>query len=203
MGVTLVKADGTIVAGNEVFENCEGSGQLNLYNSLQLALIPYFVSWEAANPLFIRYACIKGYMLTEVTAHAPLALSRFEGYPSRYNLGGWRWLQANRAMGAPRYIDTMQWADNLTMKIWVAPTGFPNVTFPGASIPVPIPFSDITPLRTSPVSGQEGYSGHVAADGFSFFLTEGVEMTFAFEWYAEFREFARSGVPLGVYLLNI
>lgn len=204
MPATGVGQNGFYVVGYELWDGLTGDGQLSIYSNIQSSLLPYMQAAEniAPNPPSYMAAMVKGFMTVNITNYNPLYLSKFEGYPSRFNFGGWRYLQSNRALGNPRYIDSIQWGDNLTMKMFITKEGSPNFAFPPLNPKVPFTFSLIQSLGWAG-RGLDPYSGHTPGDYFSFFLNSEVEASFAFEWFAEILTFRQSTYPDGVYLVNI
>lgn len=201
MAIAAINVTNTIASGYALFEGLTGSGQLNIYERIQEDLaIPF-----AARSIGILepkpFATIKGYMISLVTEYEPLALSKFEGYPARFNFGSYRYLQNNRAMGSPRYIDTIQWGDILTQSFFVLGDEDPASSFPPSGLLLPTIYSLMVPLSSYSVNYSVSLD-HVASDGFAFSLNSGVEMSFAFLWSANIQVYSQVPFPT-IYFLNI
>lgn len=180
MTVTKVMPGNVALAGVEVFTDLEEEGQLNIYDSLQTSLTPFAGDGVTTNTLGFR---VEWHTRIQVIYFDPILLSLRQGYPPRYDFGGFRYLYGSSCLPL-EFVDTINWMSAYRNSLIVVPGVDPNSGFQ-EDPPISLDTYDLVASQISnyPLGSPLEVAGLPATE-FAWFFKPGVRCTLNVSFFA-------------------
>lgn len=190
MTVYAVSANGLVTAGVCVFTNLEEEGEENLYSAIAADLEPYNFEGEDNVTLAWKVVFRVEGMMNVLDYENIYSL---EGYPSRYRLGQFSYLENGRPYPV-EYINTLFWCSNYRRSLWYTPAALPNLDFYESSPETVTSYDTVVALST-PFGISANWDSYPPATGFAWALPPLVEMTLNFHYSAIRLDYATNPDP--------